>query len=195
MRWLRSLAALAALAAAVLLWADAAVARSDGKPGYGVGPLGAAMALPVSAPERLILAAADHAAPSQSSSPGSLGGFFNRPGVLGGFAAGLLGAGPLGLLFGYGLVGELGSAASYFGLFAQLLLIAMLGRVIWSWWTGRNQRAFTGLSPRQLADPYLRTRHEASPGLEPSVDDDHGGDHESESRQTAHTAAGSDLKG
>jgi hypothetical protein len=40
----------------------------------------------------------------------------------------------------------------------------MLCRLIWTWWTGRNQPAFTGLSPRQLADPYLRTRHELLPG-------------------------------
>jgi hypothetical protein len=40
----------------------------------------------------------------------------------------------------------------------------MLARLIWSWWSGRNAPAFAGLSPRQLADPYLRSRNEAFPG-------------------------------
>src|SRR5262249_19584834 len=39
------------------------------------------------------------------------GGFFNRPGLLGGLAAGFLGAGLFGLLFGHGLFGGLGGLA------------------------------------------------------------------------------------
>jgi hypothetical protein len=41
------------------------------------------------------------------------------------------------------------------------------------WWSGRNAPAFTGLSPRQLADPYLRSRHELLPDVEapPAADD------------------------
>jgi hypothetical protein len=50
------------------------------------------------------------------------------------------------------------------GLLCQLALIAMLARLIWSWWSGRNAPAFAGLSPRQLADPYLRSRNESVPG-------------------------------
>src|SRR6202034_4638322 len=104
---------------------------------------------------------------------GSLGGLFNRPGLLGGFAAGFLGAGVLGLLFGRGLVGELGSVASVIGLVFQLALIALLCRLIWTWWSGRNAPAFGGLTPRQLADPYLRSRHEFLPDIEapPGADD------------------------
>jgi hypothetical protein len=44
------------------------------------------------------------------------GGFFNRPGFLGGLFAGFLGAGLLGMLFGNGLMGGLGGAASMLGL-------------------------------------------------------------------------------
>jgi predicted lipid-binding transport protein (Tim44 family) len=109
--------------------------------------------------------------PPQNS--GSLGGLFSRPGLLGGFAAGFLGSGLLGLVFGHGLFGGLGSVASILGLVLQLVLIVLLCRLIWTWWNGRNAPAFAGLSPRQLADPYLRSRHEFLPDLEtaPSVDD------------------------
>src|SRR5712672_4216050 len=48
------------------------------------------------------------------------GGFFNRPGMLGGLAAGFLGAGLLGMLFGNGLFGGLGGLASMLGLILQL---------------------------------------------------------------------------
>ena len=59
---------------------------------------------------------------TQPSQPGSFsrpatpatqpGGLFNRPGLLGGLAAGFLGAGLLGLLFGNGLFGGLGGLAA-----------------------------------------------------------------------------------
>jgi predicted lipid-binding transport protein (Tim44 family) len=155
---LRSLVAFAALALTLLLWAEDADARSDGELSA------ASVATPA-----LILAANDHPVMGQvlsptaspAPSPGSLGGLFSRHGLMGGFAAGFLGAGLLGLMFGHGAIGELGSVASFF---------AMLCRLIWSWWTGRNQPAFSGLSPRQLADPYLRTRHEPALGLDPSTD-------------------------
>ena len=44
------------------------------------------------------------------------GGFFNRPGLLGGLAAGFLGAGLLGMLFGGGMFSGLGGLSSIFGL-------------------------------------------------------------------------------
>jgi predicted lipid-binding transport protein (Tim44 family) len=168
MQWLRSLVAFAALALALLLGADDADARLDGE----------LRAASVAAPA-LILVSNDHPAttgqaPSPVPSPGSLGGLFSRHGLIGGFAAGFLGSGLLGLMFGHGMIGELGSVESFCGLLFQLVLIAMLGWLIWSWWTGRNQPAFSGLSPRQLADPYLRTRHELAPSIDPSTDGDNG---------------------
>jgi hypothetical protein len=69
-------------------------------------------------------------------------------------------------LFGHGFVGELGSVASILGLILQLALIALLCRLIWRWWSGRNAPAFAGLSPRQLADPYLRSRDDVHAGLD-----------------------------
>jgi predicted lipid-binding transport protein (Tim44 family) len=164
MRWLRSLAAFAALALALLFGAEDADARFDGE-----------LQTASAAPPAFILVSNDHPATTgQVPSPGSLGGLFNRHGLIGGFAAGFLGSGLLGLMFGHSMVGELGSVASFIGLLFQLTLIAMLGWLIWSWWTGRNQPAFSGLSPRQLADPYLRTRHELTPSFDPSTDGDDG---------------------
>ena len=174
MQWLRSLATFAALAVALLLWAEDADARLEGAPSVGESAAGTFLTPPVAAPALAVIAANDHATAGSSSYPGgSLGGLFSRPGLLGGFAAGFLGAGVLGRLFGHGLVGELGSVASIFGLVFQLALIALLCRLIWTWWSGRNAPAFTGLSPRQLADPYLRSRHEFLPDIEapPSADD------------------------
>jgi len=193
MQWVRSLAALAALVLALLSWTDDADADLHGGSRHGAGALAVSASPPGLALRSFRVAAIDHPVAGQPPNPGSLGGLFNRRGLLGGFAAGFLGSGLLGLLFGRGVIGELGSVASYVGLLVQLALIAMLGWLIWSWWTGRNQPAFSGLSPRQLADPYLRTRHEQSPGLEPSADDHAGADAADEppSAQAAKTAMGS----
>lgn len=171
MQGLRSLAALAALALALLLGADDADARLGGGSSLERKAEGLMLA-PAAAVPALVVAANDHPAAASAPGPGSLGGLFNRGGVIGGFAAGFLGSGVLGLLFGHGFVGELHSIAAVVGLLFQLTLIAMLCWLIWSWWAVRNQPAFSGLSPRQLADPYLRTRHETSPALEPSTNGD-----------------------
>jgi hypothetical protein len=174
MQSLRSLATFTALAVALLLWAEAADARLEGSPSLGKSAEGTLLAPPIVTPALAVIAANDHVTVGSSSYPGgSLGGLFNRPGLLAGFAAGFLGSGVLGLLFGHGLVGELGSMASVLGLVFQLALIALLCRLIWTWWSGRNAPAFTGLSPRQLADPYLRSRHEFLPDIEtlPGTDD------------------------
>jgi predicted lipid-binding transport protein (Tim44 family) len=77
-------------------------------------------------------------------SPGLFGGFFNRPGFLGGLFAGFLGAGLLGMLFGHGLFGGLGGLASMFGLLLQIGLIVIVGRLLWSWWQRRTQPAVAG---------------------------------------------------
>ncbi len=169
MQWLRSLAAFAVLAIALLLWAEDADARLEGAPSVGKSAAGTLLAPRVAAPALAVIAANDHATAGSSTYPGgSLDGLFNRPGVIGGFAAGFLGSGVLGWLFGHGFVGELGSVASIFGLVFQLALIALLCRLIWTWWSGRNAPAFAGLSPRQLADPYLRSRQEFLPDIEAS---------------------------
>jgi len=69
------------------------------------------------------------------------GGFFNRPGLLGGLAAGFLGAGLFGLLFGHGMTGGLGGLASFLGLVLQIGLVAIVAYVAWTWWQRRHQPA------------------------------------------------------
>jgi predicted lipid-binding transport protein (Tim44 family) len=72
------------------------------------------------------------------------GGFFNRPGggMLRGLAAGFLGAGLLGMLFGGGLFGGLGGMSSLFGLILQIVLIVFVVRMAMSWWQRRNAPAY-----------------------------------------------------
>src|SRR5262249_5686096 len=93
---------------------------------------------------------------------GSLEGLFSRPGLIGGFAAGFLGAGIFGLLFGHGVVGELSGAPSILGLIFQFALLLALGWLIWTWWRADKTAA---ASPRQLADAYERARNETLPDL------------------------------
>jgi hypothetical protein len=103
---------------------------------------------------------------------GSLEGLFSRPGLIGGFAAGFLGAGILGLAFGHGMIGEVSSAASAFGLIFQLVFFVAMIRLIWSWCQADKAASFAALSPRQLADAYGRSRNEVLPDIEPVTDID-----------------------
>jgi len=66
-------------------------------------------------------------------------GLFNRPGIMGGLMAGLLGAGLLGLLFGQGLLGNLAGIASFIGLLLQIALIGGIGFLLYRWWQSRSQ--------------------------------------------------------
>lgn len=76
--------------------------------------------------------------------PATSGGFFGRPGLLGGLAAGFLGAGLIGLLMGNGFLGGLGNFASIIGLLLQVALVVIVARLLWAWWQRRNQPAFAG---------------------------------------------------
>jgi predicted lipid-binding transport protein (Tim44 family) len=84
---------------------------------------------------------------SQPGTPGmgtpAGGGFFNRPGMglFGGLAAGFLGAGLLGMLFGGGMFGGLGGLSSIIGLMLQIGLIIMVVRFAMSWWQRRHETA------------------------------------------------------
>jgi predicted lipid-binding transport protein (Tim44 family) len=71
------------------------------------------------------------------------GGFFNRPGMglLGGLAAGFLGAGLLGMLFGGGMFSGLGGLSSIIGLMLQIGLIIVVVRLAMSWWQRRHTPA------------------------------------------------------
>ena len=87
---------------------------------------------------------------SQPGSPaaGAGGGFFNRPGrgLLGGLAAGFLGAGLFGMLFGGGLFSGLGGFSSILGLLLQIALIVFVIRLAMSWWHRRqmSEPAYAG---------------------------------------------------
>ena len=89
----------------------------------------------------------------------SKGGFFNRPGMgmLGGLAAGFLGAGLLGMLFGGGLFSGLGGISSIIGLLLQVGLIFIVVRLAMSWWQRRNQNqtasAYSGPTGSQYTGP------------------------------------------
>ncbi|MBR0799539.1 Tim44 domain-containing protein [Bradyrhizobium jicamae] len=78
-------------------------------------------------------------------SPATSGGLFGRPGMgrslLGGLAAGFLGAGLFGMLFGGGLFSGLGGLSSILGLLLQIGLIVLVVRFAMSWWQRRNTPA------------------------------------------------------
>ena len=97
---------------------------------------------------------------------GSLGGLFSRPGIVGGFSAGFLGAGVLGIVVGHGMIGELTGAASILGLVFQITLILMAVRLFLMWWRADRTAGLADMSPRQLADAYGRLRNEALPDIE-----------------------------
>ena len=161
-RWLRSLVTLTALVLGLLSWTEDADARlEDGLhvvSNRTVVSMGSRL---VSLDDSMLPSTTQPAYPG-----GSLGDLFNRPGLTGGFAAGFLGAGLLGLLFGHGVVGELSSVASLLGLACQLALIVMLGRLIWTWWNVGQSDAHAGLSPRQLADAYGSSRKAVGPDID-----------------------------
>jgi predicted lipid-binding transport protein (Tim44 family) len=93
---------------------------------------------------------------SPSYGPGMSGGFFNRPGsgLLRGLAAGFIGAGLFGLLFGGGLFSGLGGFSSILGLLLQIALIFFLARWAMSWWQRRNlsEPAYAGGGPTSASN-------------------------------------------
>jgi len=94
------------------------------------------------------IAAARPGVPAPAAQPG---GFFNRPGLLGGLAAGFLGAGLFGLLAGQGLFSNLGGLTSFLGLILQIGLVVIVGYLLWSWWQRRSQPA-----PAYAGGPSMR---------------------------------------
>jgi predicted lipid-binding transport protein (Tim44 family) len=89
------------------------------------------------------------------------GGFFNRPGrgLLGGLAAGFLGAGLLGMLFGGGMFSGLGGLSSIFGLILQIGLIVIVVRLAMAWWQRRHTpaSAYAGAAAGPGAQTSFRT--------------------------------------
>ncbi len=97
------------------------------------------------------------------------GGFFNRPGMgmLGGLAAGFLGAGLLGMLFGGGMFGGLGGISSIFGLILQIGLIVIVVRLAMSWWQRRNgtASAYAGPVPGPAVAPGAQASFRTGTGF------------------------------
>lgn len=92
-------------------------------------------------------------APAAAAAPAAAkGGLLNRPGLLGGLAAGFLGAGLLGMLFGGGLFSGLGGLSSVFGLILQLGLIYLAVRLGMNWWRRRNAPAFASVAANNAGD-------------------------------------------
>src|SRR6266700_6441285 len=161
----RALLALCAVAATLVL----ALSDADARAGRG-GSFGSRGSQTYSAPpstttsrsarpiERSMTQPAQPGAQRPSSSPLG-GGFFNRPGFLGGLFAGFLGAGLLGMLFGHGLLGGLGGFASLLGLMLQIGIIVIVGYLLWTWWQRRTQ-------PALASGPALR---DYQGGLRPSM--------------------------
>jgi predicted lipid-binding transport protein (Tim44 family) len=100
---------------------------------------------------------------TQPGSPGigatTGGGFFNSPGrgLLGGLAAGFLGAGLLGMLFGGGMFSGLGGLSSILGLILQIGLIIIVIRMAMSWWQRRHAPAYAGAAAGYGASSSTRT--------------------------------------
>jgi predicted lipid-binding transport protein (Tim44 family) len=59
-------------------------------------------------------------------------------GLFGGIAAGFLGAGLFGMLFGHGLFGGMAGFASILGLLLQVMLVVIVAQLIFAWWQRRN---------------------------------------------------------
>lgn len=96
--------------------------------------------------------AASAAAPAAGAA--ARGGMFSRGGMLGGLAAGFLGAGLLGMLFGGGFLSGLGSFASILGLIAQVVLVVIVARLAINWWRRRNAAPAAGpVSGQSHFDP------------------------------------------
>jgi len=168
-RWPRWLAVFAALTLGPLICTEKADARLDGPLSFGGA--GAFVSQVASVfDDRGAFAAVKPVYAAQPTSPGgTLVGLFSRPGLIGGFAAGFLGAGLLGLVFGYGMTGGLTGVAATLGLIFQLALVVMLARLIWIWWRSDKAAAFENLSPRQLADAYGSPRNEKLPDFDSST--------------------------
>ena len=145
-RWLIALAAIAT--ALVLVSGDAANARAGG--GFSGGSRGMrtfstpapTRTAPSAAPIQRSITQPNRTAPlgaNTAARPGLFGG-----GLLGGLAAGFIGAGLFGLLFGHGFFGGMGGFASLIGLVLQIVLVVFVAKMLFAWWQRRNAPAYAG---------------------------------------------------
>jgi predicted lipid-binding transport protein (Tim44 family) len=97
------------------------------------------------------------ARPPAAAAPGGM--FGGARGMLGGLAAGLLGAGLIGMLMGNGFMGGLAGLASIMGLLLQVALIGGIGFLLFRWWQRRSQpqTALAGMPRDAMNEPQQRT--------------------------------------
>jgi predicted lipid-binding transport protein (Tim44 family) len=146
----KAVAVVMALALPAVIAVTSADARVGG--GFSSGSRGGrTFSAPLSTPTAPGAAQPFNRTFSQPGSPSTgarPGGFFNRPGtgLLGGLAAGFLGAGLFGMLFGGGLFSGLGGFSSILGLLLQIGLIVLVIRLAMSWWHRRraSEPAYAG---------------------------------------------------
>src|SRR4029079_10122977 len=141
----RFVIALAAIAAALVLVAADANARAGG--GFSGGSRGMrTFSAPPATRTAPNTAAPMQRSVTQPSKDSTVGQALARPGffgsgLLGGLAAGFLGAGLFGLLFGHGFFGGMAGFASILGLVFQVVLIVIVARLLFAWWQRRNMPA------------------------------------------------------
>lgn len=146
---LRSLIALLAVVATLAFLAVEATAAprmnsgSRGSRTYSAPPTTATSPKAASPIERSMMKPGQPGTPAvrPATSGSQPGGLFNRPGLLGGLAAGFLGAGLMGLLLGHGFMGGLAGIASFIGLLLQVGLVIIIATLAWRWWQRRSQPA------------------------------------------------------
>jgi len=158
----RGLMAAVAILAALVLVAGDADARIGGGKSFGSRgartfsppPATQTAPRPASPMERsMTQPSQQRPAAAGAQTTGQAGGFFNRPGFMGGLFAGFLGAGLLGMLFGNGLFGGLGAGfASMLGLILQIALIVLVARLIWNWLQRRNAGSYATAAGPSLRD-------------------------------------------
>lgn len=153
-RSVRSVAKAMAVAAALVLVAADAEARTGGGRSFGSRGSNSYSAPPVTntAPRQAQpLPGPGYSMPprtgpmGQASQPGRFGGF------LGGLGAGLLGAGLIGMMFGGGFFSGLGSLTGFLGLVLQLGLIFLLVRFAMNWFRRRQTQPAMGSAGYQRA--------------------------------------------
>jgi predicted lipid-binding transport protein (Tim44 family) len=158
-RFLLALLAIVAALSLTVVAADARVGGSSGSRGSRTfsAPPPTATAPRSAAPiQRTITQPGRSTAGSTFGQPARpFGGFFGG-GLLGGLAAGFLGAGLFGMLFGHGFLGGIGGFASLLGLLIQVAIVVFVARLAWAWWQRRNQPAYA-------SGPALRDNYSAGP--------------------------------
>ena len=156
-----------------------AISAADARPGGGGSRGGRTFSAPPTTSTAPNAAQPLNRTMTQPGSPGmagpaaagaaAKGGFFNRPGMgmLGGLAAGFLGAGLLGMLFGGGLFSGLGGISSIIGLLLQVGLIIIVVRLAMAWWQRRNATAsaYAGPTPGAAVGPGAQTSFRTGTGF------------------------------